>query len=469
MLTSVLAIFYVLLAAITTIHILFNKSDVRAAIGWIGITWFSPFVESIIYYAFGINRVARKAMRNKHANLFGDKSGNISNIDMLGSNADVKDIALIGDHLGDYPVVGGNNIKILEHGDEAYPAMLEAIDNAKYGISLSTYIFRLDETGEAFVKALIAAKNRGVEVRVLVDGVGSGYLFSPVVRKLKHEGIKACQFMGGWALRRMSLFNLRNHKKLLVVDCKIGFVGGINLSRENIFTKRHKREIRDTHFRVEGPLVAQLMVSFAEDWHFASQEILSSDIWWAEQEKAGDITARCINSGPDENIGNIETILSAAVNSAQHNIRIVTPYFLPGEKLKFLLELAALRGVTIDLITPERSDFALMDWATYGFFDHMKIDKLNCLRSCGEFDHSKLVTVDGVWCAFGSPNWDTRSMRLNFEIMVESYSSGIVTKINRLIDQKKIGSKHLTCFDLLQRSYLAKLRDSTARLLAPYL
>lgn len=408
-------------------------------------------------------------MRNKHANLFGDKSDNISNIDVLGLSTSVRDIAFVGDRLSDYPVVGGNKINILEHGDETYPAMLEAIDNAKRSVSLSTYIFRMDDIGEAFVNALILAKNRGIEVRVLVDGVGSGYLFSPVVRKLTDAGIKAYQFMGGWSLQRMSLFNLRNHKKLLVVDCQIGFVGGINLSSKNILTKRHKREIRDTHFKVEGPLVTQLMVSFAEDWHFASEEVLNSDIWWAKLEKVGDMTARCINSGPDENIGNIETILSAAINSAQHNIRIVTPYFLPSEQLKFLLELAILRGVTIDLITPEKSDFVLVDWATFGFFDHMKIDSFNCLRSRGAFDHSKLVTVDDSWCAFGSPNWDSRSMRLNFEIMVESYTPSIVAKINQLVDQKKARSKILTSFDLSQRSYLAKLRDAIARLLTPYL
>ena len=413
--------------------------------------------------------MARNAIRNKQKNLFGDKSGHISNIAVPKLNTATRDIAIVGDRLSGYPIVGGNKIRILEHGDETYPAMLEAIANAKQSIALSTYIFRMDDTGEAFVDALITAKNRGVEIRVLVDGVGSGYLFSPTVRKLKQEGIPACRFMGGWSLWQISLFNLRNHKKLFVVDCKIGFVGGINLSSKNIFTKRHKREIRDTHFKVQGPLVSQLMVSFAEDWHFANGEILNSDIWWTKLQKVSDINARCINSGPDENIGNIETILSAAINSAKHNIRIVTPYFLPSEQLKFLLELATLRGVKIDLITPARSDFTLIDWATFGFFAHMKINQLNCLRSLGEFDHSKLVTVDEVWCAFGSPNWDARSMRLNFEIMVESYTPSIVSKINKLIDQKKAGSSRLTSFDLEKRSYFAKLRDAIARLLTPYL
>ena len=467
--TSTLVAIYVFLAAVTTVHILFHKSDVRASIGWIGITWFSPILGSIIYYAFGINRVARKAAHNKRASLFGDRSANSSNIEIPAFGSGLNSIASIGDTVSGYPLVGGNNIKMLEHGDETYPAMLESIGCAKHSIALSTYIFRLDAIGEAFVNALVAAKNRGVEVRVLVDGIGSGYWFSPVARRLRDEGVRGCQFMGGWGLSRMSFFNLRNHKKLLIVDGETGFVGGINLSSKNVFTKKNKREICDTHFQVEGPLVSQLMVSFAEDWHFATEEALNSDIWWPASNNEGNITARCINSGPDENIGNIEIILSAAINNSKHNIRIVTPYFLPSEKLKFLLELAALRGVMVDLITPEKSDFVLMDWATYGFFDHMDIDKFNCLRSRGEFDHSKLVTIDDSWCAFGSPNWDARSMRLNFEIMVESYSPNLVRKINRLIDRKKIGCVILNKHDLSRRNFWAKLRDATARLLSPYL
>ena len=464
-----LAICYFLLAVITTVHILFHKSDVRASIGWIGITWFSPFIGSIIYYAFGINRVARKAAHNKRAYLFGDKSGDITTIDTPHLDSGVNSIATIGDNVSGYPLVGGNSIDLLEHGDETYPAMLEAIQKARRSICLSTYIFRLDDTGEAFVDALIAAKDRGVEVRVLVDGIGSGYIFSPVLRKLRDGGIEACRFMGGWGLRRMSFFNLRNHKKLLVVDCEVGFVGGINLSSKNIFTKKHKREICDTHFMVEGPLVSQLMASFAEDWHFAVEEVLSSEVWWSEPKKAGDVNARCINSGPDENVGNIEVILSAAVSNAKRTIKIVTPYFLPSEKLKFLLELASLRGVHVELITPEKSDFVLMDWATYGLFDHMKVDAINCLRSRGEFDHSKLVTIDESWCAFGSPNWDARSMRLNFEIMVESYSPSLVKLINQLVERKKARCIKITSHDLARRSFFTKLRDATARLLSPYL
>lgn len=466
---STLATIYIFLAAITTVHILLQKNDVRASIGWIGITWFSPFIGSAIYYVFGINRVARKASLTNHLNLFGDKSGDSSYIDIPALKPEVRDIALVGNSLADYPVVQGNKIDVLEHGDATYPAMLDAINNSKNSICMSTYIFRMDNMGQAFVDALIAAKNRGVEVRVLVDGIGSGYLFSPVVRKLRKNGIRACKFLSGWPLKRISLFNLRNHKKLLVVDSEVGFVGGINVSSKNIFTKKRRREIHDTHFKVEGPLVTQLMASFIEDWHFANGELLNSDLWWKEPVRAGEVSARCINSGPDENIGTIETILATAITSAKENIRIVTPYFLPNEKLKFLLELATLKGVCVDIIVPKKSDVFIIDWALSGFFDHMNIDKVNCMRSLGGFDHSKLVTVDGNWCAFGSPNWDTRSMRLNFEVMVESYSPDLIREINQLIDRKKANSSKFASFDLLQRSFFAKLRDSAARLLIPYL
>ena len=464
-----LAILYIVISGTATAHVLLNKGDVRSAIGWIGLIWFSPFIGTAIYYAFGINRVARRASKIFQDSNYIEKTLKNPVFQKSPLNQNIYQMAQVGDQMSGFPIVAGNKLTILRNGDEAYPEMLATIANAHRSIALAMYIFRLDKAGAEFVDALIAARDRGVEVRVLVDGIGSGYIFSPIVRRLENAGIPVRRFMHGWLPWQVSFINLRNHKKLTIVDGAIGFVGGINLGGENIWNMLRKREVNDTHFRMDGPIVGQLMANFADDWHFTSSEALSSKIWWPTIKPAGSVVARSIVSGPDEDLGKIETIFSFAISQAKHHIRIVTPYFLPDQRLKTIMNLAILRGVKIDLIIPAHTDFKLMDWAMRGNFSFMDIDKFNCRLSSSPFDHSKLMTVDGRWCAFGSPNWDVRSLRLNFEFLLECYDEHSVRAIDRLVDEKLRQSKKLTADQLEDRNLITHLRDACARLFLPYL
>ncbi|MDH3740312.1 MAG: phospholipase D-like domain-containing protein, partial [Hyphomicrobiales bacterium] len=354
-------------------------------------------------------------------------------------------------------------------GAQAYPAMLSSIAAAQRSIALSTYIFRLDDVGSEFVVALIAARERGVEVRVLIDGIGSGYFFSPVVRRLHSAGIPTMRFMHDWRPWRMSFVNLRNHKKLIIVDGTVGFAGGLNLGSENTWTKTRNREVDDIHFRVDGPVVGQLMISFAEDWHFSTGETLDGTAWWPTIKPTGDVIARGVSSGPDEDVGSIETILATALGQAKRNIRIVTPYFLPDERLKSAIILAGLRGVQIELVIPERSDHIGMDWAMRAHLSFFPVERMKCFTTPQPFDHSKLLTVDGKWCAVGSANWDVRSLRLNFEFLLECYNESTVAGINALIEKKISQAKPLTSACLAARPLIVRLRDASARLFLPYL
>ena len=347
--------------------------------------------------------------------------------------------------------------------------MLSSIANARRSIALTTYIFRLDEVGSEFVAGLIEAHQRGVMVRVLVDGIGSGYFFSPVVRQLRSAGITAMRFMHDWRPWRMSFVNLRNHKKLIIIDGAVSFAGGLNLNRENTITENGKHEIDDIHFRVDGPVVAQLMISFAEDWHFSTGERLHGSAWWPLMERKGDVIARGISSGPDEGVGSIETIFAPALGQAKRGIRIVTPYFLPDERLKSAIILAGLRGVRAELVIPERSDHAAMDWAMRAHLSFFPIERMKCFETPTPFDHSKLLTVDGMWCAVGSANWDVRSLRLNFEFLLECYEKDMVTAIDALIDEKISQAKPLTSASLTARPLMVRLRDASARLFLPYI
>jgi len=191
--------------------------------------------------------------------------------------------------------------------------------------------------------------------------------------------------------------------------------------------------------------------------------------WWPVINRKGNVTARGVSSGPDEDVGSIEMILATALGQAEHHIRIVTPYFLPDERLKSALILAALRGVRTELLIPERSDHVAMDGAMRAHLSFFPVEKMKCFTTPRPFDHSKLLTVDGKWCAVGSANWDVRSLRLNFEFLLECYDEGTVAGIDALIDEKISRAKPLTSACLAARPLIIRLRDASARLFLPYL
>jgi cardiolipin synthase len=465
---DLIAVAYVLAAIAVTVHVLLKKYDVRAAIGWIGLAWLSPIVGAALYYLFGINRVTRRAARLTPEPL---RRPAVPSVTPSAENPllpeNILTVARVGEQLTGHPLASGNAISLFSNGDEAYPAMLAAIGGARRSIVLASYIFRLDQVGGAFIAALGAARDRGVEIRVLVDGIGSGYIASPAARELKRAGIPVARFMHHWLPWRMPFLNMRNHKKLLVIDGTVGFAGGLNIGAENFRKLRPALPVEDVHFRVEGPVVSQIMLTFAEDWNFTTGEILDNHLWWPELTTKGSVLARGVSSGPDEDVGKLELILETAVAAAKQRLRVVTPYFLPDQRLMSAIILAALRGVAVDIVVPERSDHSLLDWAMRAHLGFFAVPGLTVYLTPKPFDHSKLATVDGIWCALGSANWDVRSLRLNFEFMLECYGADTASEVDRLIDRKIARAQRLS--RLATRPLPIRLRDAAARLLLPYL
>jgi cardiolipin synthase len=460
------AILYVVLALIVTVDVLLKKSDVRSALGWIGMVWLAPIFGSLLYYLFGINRVTRRALKMSRlddaqapptANIEPDCSPNIALL------SDVTERITRG------PVTAGNAVTILEGGDNAYPAMLAAIAGAQRCIAMASYIFRDDAAGRQFSDALIAAAQRGVMVRVLLDGVGAGYFFSRELLRMRAGGVMVERFLHTWLPWRMPFLNMRNHRKLLVVDGGTAFLGGINVGVENSARLSGQHRIDDVHFKVEGPVVRVVMDAFARDWTFTTEEVLDDDVWWPKLEARGHVFARGVRSGPDADLYKIELILGAAINLARKRIRIVTPYFLPDARLQFALQEAVLRGVEVQIVLPGKSDQRIMDWAMRGqlrFFRHVKA----CfITTPAPFDHSKLCTVDGEWSMVGSSNWDTRSFRLNFEFDLEITDRELTTRLDRLIDDKIARGKQISPDVLANEPIYLRLRNAAARLLMPYL
>ena len=265
----------------------------------------------------------------------------------------------------------------------------------------------------------------------------------------------------------MPFLNLRSHRKILVVDGTTGFTGGMNIGDENVMATQPKTPVQDTHFRIQGPVVGQLAEAFAQDWAFATGEDLGGDAWFPDLDEAGRAPARVVDSGPDETIEKVEFSILQAIACARASIAVMTPYFLPDERMITALALAAMRGVAVDIVIPASSNKPSVDRATRANVGPLLAAGVTIWRSPPPFHHSKIMVVDDEWCLIGSANWDIRSFRLNFELCVEAYDRDLAACLAALMAGNR--GPALTGQDLSQRSLPARLHDAGWRLLMPYL
>jgi cardiolipin synthase len=469
------AIFLVSVAA--SAHAILVKRDTRSTIGWVGLIWLSPGVGSIAYALLGVNRIRSRAsqLRAGRARITRELEPAVAPLSRLREaigpdGSPLRSLATLVGNVTDRPLVDGNAIEPLAGGDEAYPRMLEAIEGATRSVALASYIFDNDPTGRIFAEALGRATARGVEVRVLIDGIGSVYTWPPITRTLAARGVRSARFLPTTVPFYFPYANLRNHRKIMVVDGRVGFTGGLNIRDGCWLAHEPAHPVRDTHFRVEGPVVAQLLEVFAEDWAFAAEETLDGPAWRPVLEPAGDVLARGIRFGPDDpDIGRIKLVLVGALAAAQQRVRIMTPYFLPDDAIFQALDVAAMSGVTVDIVLPEENNLALVGWASDGVLWQVLGRGCNVWMSPPPFEHTKLIVVDNAWAMFGSGNWDERSMRLNFEFNVETYDRNLASRLDERIAAVIARSRRRTLEEIDRRSLPVRLRDGVARLFSPYL
>ena len=458
-----LVVLHVCVSITVTIHILLHKRNVHSAIGWIGLTCLSPFVGALLYFAFGINRVRRRA-RILRGSVQKTRLRVSNDVSFSEPFANLK--ATVG-ALTNRNLATANISLPLHNGDDAYPQMLAAINHAKTTIALTSYIFRADKIGHEFIDALANAVQRGVLVRVLLDGFGGGMFLATTYHLFRKQGIPVARFMNSILPWRMQFWNLRLHKKILIIDGVTAFIGGLNIADENIGRLRQKIIVRDTHFKIDGSVVKQITMDFIDDWLFAADEMLPESVWNPDTQKIGAVEARVIVSGPDQDTEQLSLVLLAAISVAQKTIRIATPYFLPDDQLMTALQLAATRGIDVRIIIPTFNDGAPMGWVMHAHVSPLLQAGCRIWQAPLPFNHSKLMIVDNVWCLFGSPNWDPRSLRLNFETAIEAYDPTLAAQLSAIIDQGSIAP--LTIEELDARSFAVKCRDAATRLLMPYL
>ena len=464
-----------LLALATSLNAVLHKRDERATIGWVGLIWLVPILGPVLYVLLGVNRIERRAteLRRDWPRLHpittvADPAPG-SEISLPELDRRMTTLVRVVNRVSNLPLTAGNRVTPLCNGDEAFPAMLAAIDAASTSLALSTYIFDNDPAGHRFVQALGAARRRGVQVRVLVDGIGARYSWPPIHHRLQQQGVPCAYFLNSLWPWRMPYMNLRTHRKILVADGRIGFTGGMNIRQGNVLRAQPEQPIKDLHFRLEGPVVAHMMATFAEDWAFTTRELLEGEDWFPPLQAAGPVVARGIAAGPDADFEKLRWTMLGALNQARDSVRILTPYFLPDQTLVTALRLAAMRGVTVDILLPERNNLPLVQWACDAGLWQVLAYGCQVFLTPPPFDHAKAMLVDDSWAFVGSANWDPRSLRLNFEFNVECYDTRLVSELNAVIDARLRQARPLPLAEVDARPLAVKLRDGVARLFSPYL
>ena len=471
-----IGVVYFVLACSVTIHAVLRKRSTRSVIGWVGLVWLAPFLGSIAYLCLGVNRIERKAASLQCAKawdpaqqpVFTDEDR--MQIDRFANQyQNFVGLATAGRQLTARTLAPGNSVEPLVDGDQAYPAMIESINNAQHSVALLSYIFDSDRSGDEFLEALVNAQNRGVAVRVLIDDVGSKYSKPNMVPRLEEAGLKVARFLP----TRLSILpkyaNMRNHRKILVVDGTVGFTGGTNIREGHCLKLEPAFPVQCLHFKIQGPVVAHLQRAFAIDWAFCVGESISGEQWFPKIERNGQMWARGIEHGPDEQFEKLTHLIASALASARERVIIFTPYFLPKSSLLEALAVTALRGVDVQVFLPLVNNIKLVQWACNAQLWQILEKGCRVFFTPPPFDHTKLMIVDDVWSLIGSTNWDPRSLRLNFEFNVEVYSIQFNQLLRSIVEPKIASAQEVTLEDINRRSFPVQLRDGLARLLKPYL
>jgi cardiolipin synthase len=461
----------VLAAAVASIaaagHALLWKRDPRAALGWIVVSLTAPVVGPLFYFVFGINRIRTRAqtLRISQNRPEGDARPAHHLVDLP---PEFSELAGIASAVSLCELTAGNRIEVLHNGEQAYPAMLEAIDAATSHVFLSTYIFETNRTGRDFVDALARAEARGVDTRVIVDGIGELYSRPRASRLLARRGVNVATFLPPGLIPPMLHINLRNHRKVLIADGRVAFTGGMNIGDRHLADRTDNPDrVVDAHFRIQGPVVEQLQRVFLEGWAFVTrQEVQNLP---ADSRETGTALCRTIVEGPDEDLDKLLSVLLVAVSAAREQVAIMTPYFVPPRELVGALKGAALRGVEVMVVVPSRNNLPFVHWASRNMLWELLQRGVRVFVQPPPFVHTKLLMVDRHYVQVGSANMDPRSLRLNFELVVEVYDLWFAATIDEHFDSVRRRSREITLEELDSRPLPARARDALAWLLTPYL
>ena len=473
-LITIIATCVAALSFIAAGHALLYKRDSRSALGWMSLSLTLPLFGPFLYWFLGVNRISRRARiwhnsgrRISGMDIYPTQEQETESAQLPPEARHLRDLRFLADHVVQTRLREGNRITPLVDGEEAYPEMLAAIARARESINLSSYIFDADEIGAEFVTHLKDAAERGVEVRVIIDALGEKYSRISPRKALAGSGVRLVRYL---PLRHGAYINLRNHRKLLIIDGREAFTGGMNIrSCHQTSQTAHISAIHDMHFCVRGPVVNDLQRAFLEDRHFVTGERLDNRLFFPSIDPLGNSLVRSISDGPDKEFRKLEQIIMGALSCAGRSVLIMTPYFVPDRPMTSALITAALRGIDVCILLPGKNNLPFVQWASNALLGELLANGVRIFYQPPPFVHTKLFMVDGVWSLIGSANLDARSLRLNFELNLSIFDSNFTARLKSHFEAAQAASREVTLADLGSSSLPIKLRENFARLFSPYL
>ncbi|MFW8593145.1 cardiolipin synthase [Cribrihabitans neustonicus] len=439
----------------------------QGAIGWVVFLLAAPVAALPAYLVFGHHRFRsyRNARRAAEQVVRDMRSYTRTH---AGAPVQVKVNTAPFEAISGLPVCGGNSFELLIDGEETFRSIFEAIDAAQDYILLQYYILRADDLGMDLQKRLIDAAGRGVAVWVITDSIGCYTLPGSYLEALEDAGIDIAEPVAPnrpWHRLRV---NFRNHRKTVIVDGKTGFTGGLNVGDEYLGKDPAFGAWRDTHLRVTGPAVQQLQLSFAEDWHWRTQEPILDLLAWDAEPSDEDRAALVVSTGPGDNTENGSMLFFSAVTAARERVWIASPYFVPDQDVTAALKHAALRGLDVRILIPETADHYLPWLAAFAYFDELRAAGVKILRYRDGFMHQKVFVIDNSITAVGTANLDNRSFRLNFETMVLYFDEDSAVRAAQMLERDFTKAQELIT-PLEDQKWPVRLLAPLARLLAPVL
>jgi cardiolipin synthase len=462
LLATIVAAIGIVAAAAASIHALLHKRRPQSAFGWIAVCLTLPLLGTFLYYLFGINRVETRARK-----LLTHHPESLCPTEYVGTPPpQLAPLARLGSAVTGWPLTAGNRVEMLEDAEAIFAAMIAAIDAAREYVYFATYIFDAGPLGQRFAAALTAAARRGVDVRVLLDGFGEWYSLRRASKLLHDTPVRFARFLPPRLWPPTVNINLRNHRKSLVIDGMDAFTGGINV-RDRYLAASPVDRIFDLHFRVSGPVVTQIETVFLRDWQFATGDSVTTARHTPKP--CGSALCRVVADGPDGTLDRLTALLTGAIGSARQRVAIMTPYFLPPRELVAPLQAAALSGIDVAVVLPERNNLPYVHRATRHMLWELLERGVNVYYQPPPFVHSKLFYVDDYYAQIGSANFDPRSLRLNFEMNVEVYDRDTVTRLAEHFETIRGRSTEVTLAAVDGRRLATKAVDGAAWLFSPYL
>lgn len=466
---------YLLLIGYIAFSLLRENRDPEITMVWVLVLTLLPVIGLILYLNFGRNFRKVKIFSRKGLT-------DLARIEELSLNQ-IKDFSVIASENTDSwkksniiklllnnskaLLTAKNKVRILQNGKATFSAILDSLQKAEHHIHLEYYVYEDDQIGNRIKDILIEKSSKGLEVRLIIDAIGSWGLSKRFLRNLKKNGVEVGVFMPVRFPLVANKINNRNHRKIIVVDGNVGFVGGLNIADRYIEGTRELGDWRDTHLKLEGDAVQSLQTVFITDWFFVTKNYLRGASYFPKHSIDNRLLVQIITSGPDSDWANIMQAYFTAITTAEKYIYISTPYFMPNESILTALKTAALSGVDVKLILPGRSDVRTMWYGSMSYAEELIRAGVHIYLYQKGFTHGKIMMVDGVFTSIGTANMDGRSFNKNFEVNALIYDQGIAEEMKESFLQDIADSEAIRLQEFLIRPRKLKAMESLCRVLGP--